>query len=76
MIRLLVSVSLGLIGWDVCSHLAALGVQMFGLDYNQRAVFFGDARRHALDPAAAAGDAGYAVRASGARRPRPAPMVF
>jgi CDP-paratose 2-epimerase len=33
----------GLIGSEVCSHLAALGWQVFGLVNNQRAVFFGDA---------------------------------
>ncbi|MCP9888690.1 NAD-dependent epimerase/dehydratase family protein [Cyanobium sp. ATX 6A2] len=41
--KLLVTGSSGLIGSEVCSHFAALGWQVFGLDNNQRAVFFGDA---------------------------------
>jgi CDP-paratose 2-epimerase len=41
--KLLVTGSSGLIGSEVCSHFAALGWQVYGLDNNQRAVFFGDA---------------------------------
>ena len=40
--KLLVTGSSGLIGSEVCSHFAALGWKVFGLDNNQRAVFFGD----------------------------------
>ena len=38
---LLVTGSSGLIGSEVCSHFASLGWQVYGLDNNQRAVFFG-----------------------------------
>ena len=41
--KLLVTGSSGLIGSEVCRHFAALGWQVFGLDNNQRAVFFGPA---------------------------------
>jgi len=39
--RLLVTVSSGLIGSEVCEYFAALGFEVHGLDNNQRAVFFG-----------------------------------
>jgi CDP-paratose 2-epimerase len=39
--RILVTGSSGLIGSEVCTHFAALGWQIHGLDNNQRAVFFG-----------------------------------
>jgi CDP-paratose 2-epimerase len=41
MATLLVTGSSGLIGAEVCSHFAALGYSVHGLDNNQRAVFFG-----------------------------------
>ncbi len=41
--KLLVTGSSGLIGSEVCSHFAGLGWQVYGLDNNQRAVFFGEA---------------------------------
>lgn len=43
MATLLVTGSSGLIGAEVCSHFAALGYSVHGLDNNQRAVFFGPA---------------------------------
>lgn len=39
--KLLVTGSSGLIGSEVCLYFASLGWQIFGLDNNQRAVFFG-----------------------------------
>jgi CDP-paratose 2-epimerase len=39
--KLLVTGSSGLIGSEVCRHFASLGWEIFGMDNNQRAVFFG-----------------------------------
>ena len=39
--KLLVTGSSGLIGSEVCTHFAKLGWQIYGIDNNQRAVFFG-----------------------------------
>lgn len=41
--KLLVTGSSGLIGSEVCTHFAALGWEIHGVDNNQRAVFFGPA---------------------------------
>jgi CDP-paratose 2-epimerase len=41
--KLLGTSSSGLIGSEVCSHFAALGWQVFGLDNNQQELFFGEA---------------------------------
>ncbi|HXD92364.1 MAG TPA: NAD-dependent epimerase/dehydratase family protein [Bacteroidia bacterium] len=40
--KLLVTGSSGLIGSEVCKHFHSLGWQIFGIDGNQRVVFFGD----------------------------------
>lgn len=40
--RLLVTGSSGLIGSEVCRHFHGLGWSVFGIDNNQRAVFFGE----------------------------------
>jgi len=40
---LLVTGSSGLIGSEICTHFAAEGYEVHGLDNNQRAVFFGPA---------------------------------
>jgi CDP-paratose 2-epimerase len=40
--KLLVTGSSGLIGSEVCRHFSSLGWEIFGIDNNQRAVFFGD----------------------------------
>ena len=39
--KILVSGSSGLIGSEVCSYFAKQGHRIYGLDNNQRAVFFG-----------------------------------
>lgn len=40
--KLIVTGSSGLIGSEVCRHFHGLGWQIFGIDSNQRAVFFGE----------------------------------
>jgi CDP-paratose 2-epimerase len=40
--KLLVTGSSGLIGSEVCKHFHELGWEIYGMDSNQRAVFFGD----------------------------------
>lgn len=40
--KLIVTGSSGLIGSEVCRHFHSLGWQIFGIDSNQRAVFFGE----------------------------------
>ena len=40
--KLIVTGSSGLIGSEVCRHFHGLGWQVFGIDSNQRAVFFGE----------------------------------
>jgi CDP-paratose 2-epimerase len=40
--KLLGTGSSGLIGSEVCSHFAALGWEVFGLDNNQQELFFGE----------------------------------
>lgn len=39
--KILVTGSSGLVGSEVCLHFASLGYQIFGIDNNQRAIFFG-----------------------------------
>jgi CDP-paratose 2-epimerase len=40
--KLLVTGSSGLIGSEVCRHFSSIGWEIFGIDNNQRAVFFGE----------------------------------
>lgn len=40
--KILVTGSSGLIGSEVCKHFHSLGWQIFGMDSNQRAIFFGE----------------------------------
>src|ERR1700749_675215 len=40
--KLIVTGSSGLIGSEVCKHFHALGWQVYGIDGNQRVVFFGE----------------------------------
>ncbi len=52
----MVTGSNGLIGSEVCLYFATRGFVVHGLDNNQRAVFFGPARRHALESEATRAD--------------------